>query len=55
MTVCSEGAAAKAAVEAGGGTVRLGPLELPQDSDWPIQCDDPRGGKVMFPAARRGR
>lgn len=47
--------AAKAAVEAGGGTVRLGPLELPEDGGWLIQCDDPRGGKVMFSAARPGR
>lgn len=43
----------KAAVEAGGGKVREGPMELPGDQgDWMIQADDPQGAKVMFVGKR---
>lgn len=46
---------AKAAVEAGGGTVRYGPVELPGDQgDWMIQIDDPQGGKLMLTGKRTG-
>lgn len=44
---------ARQAVEAGGGTVRQGPVELPgDDGDWMIQIDDPQGGKVMLTGKR---
>ncbi|WP_226779250.1 VOC family protein [Oceaniglobus trochenteri] len=44
---------AKAAVEAGGGTVTNGPMELPGDEgDWLIQVTDPEGAKVMFTGKR---
>jgi uncharacterized protein len=43
----------KAAVEAGGGTLREGPMELPGDQgDWMIQAEDPQGAKVMFVGKR---
>lgn len=45
---------AKAAVESGGGTVRMGPNELPDNSGWLIQTDDPQGAKVMFVGAKGG-
>ncbi len=44
---------AKSAVEAGGGTVRAGPMELPNDSGWLIQTNDPQGAKMMFSGPRR--
>lgn len=43
---------AKAAIEAGGGTIRHGPLELPVGGDWLIQATDPQGARVMFTGAR---
>lgn len=46
--------AAKAAVEKGGGTVRMGPMELPNDGGWLIQTDDPYGAKIMFTGPRKG-
>ncbi|WP_457939806.1 VOC family protein [Mesorhizobium sp. 10J20-29] len=46
--------AAKAAVEHGGGTVRMGPMELPNDSGWLIQTDDALGAKIMFTGRRKG-
>lgn len=46
--------AAKAAVEAGGGKVRTGPMELPDNSGWLIQTDDPQGAKMMFTGPRKG-
>lgn len=42
---------AKAAVEQGGGTVRHGPMALP-DGGWLIQADDPQGARVMFTGTR---
>jgi uncharacterized protein len=45
---------AKAAVEKGGGTVRSGPMELPDNSGWLIQADDPTGAKIMFTGPRKG-
>lgn len=45
--------AAKTAVEDGGGTVRMGPTELPDSSGWLIQTDDPQGAKIMFVGARK--
>ena len=42
--------AAKAAVEACGGTVRQGPMEIP-GGDWLIMATDPQGAKVMFVAS----
>ena len=45
--------AAKAAVEKSGGTVRMGPSELPDNSGWLIQADDPQGAKIMFVGARK--
>lgn len=46
---------AKAAVEAGGGRLRHGPVELPGDQgDWLIQIDDPQGAKLMLTGKRRG-
>tara|TARA_R110002073_G_scaffold19130_4_gene70173 strand:+ start:82 stop:1560 length:1479 start_codon:yes stop_codon:yes gene_type:complete len=45
--------AAKKAVEDGGGTVRMGPSELPDDSGWLIQASDPRGVRIMFSGPRR--
>ncbi len=45
--------AAKTAVETGGGTVRMGPHELPDNSGWLIQTDDPQGAKIMFVGARK--
>lgn len=47
--------AAKAAVENGGGTIRTGPIKLPDDSGWLIQTDDPEGAKIMFTGARKGK
>jgi uncharacterized protein len=44
---------AKAAVENGGGTVRSGPMELPDNSGWLIQTDDPLGAKIMFTGPRK--
>ena len=44
--------AAKEAVEAGGGTVRMGPAELPDNSGWLIQVTDPQGARVMFTGPR---
>ena len=44
--------AAKAAVETGGGTVRIGPTELPNDGGWLIQATDPQGVKIMFVGPR---
>lgn len=45
---------AKAAVEAGGGTLRHGPVELPGDQgDWMIQINDPQGAKVMLTGKRQ--
>ncbi len=43
---------AKTVVENGGGTVRMGPTELPDNSGWLIQADDPQGAKIMFVGAR---
>lgn len=45
--------AAKMAVENGGGTVRMGPVELPDNSGWLIQTDDRQGAKIMFVGARK--
>lgn len=45
--------AAKSAIETGGGTVRLGPTELPEDSGWLMQTDDPHGARIMFTGARK--
>ena len=45
---------AKAAVEKGGGKVRSGPMELPDNSGWLIQTDDPLGAKMMFTGPRKG-
>lgn len=44
--------AAKAAIEEGGGKVRMGPQELPDNSGWLIQADDARGAKIMFTGPR---
>ncbi|MER0238290.1 VOC family protein [Fulvimarina sp. MAC8] len=44
---------AKEAVEAGGGTITHGPVELPEDSGWLIQMNDPQGAKLMFTGPRR--
>ncbi|WDR04666.1 VOC family protein [Devosia rhodophyticola] len=44
---------AKSAVEAGGGTVRSGPNELPDNSGWLFQADDPQGAKMMFSGPRK--
>lgn len=44
---------AKSAVENGGGTVRMGPTELPDDSGWLIQTSDPQGATIMFTGARK--
>ncbi len=44
--------AAKSAVERGGGTVRTGPIELPNDGGWLIQADDRHGAKIMFTGPR---
>lgn len=44
---------AKAAVEKAGGTVRMGPTELPDNSGWLIQADDPQGAMIMFVGARK--
>lgn len=46
--------AAKVAVENGGGTVRMGPHELPNDGGWLILADDPHGAKIMFTGPRKG-
>ncbi len=43
---------AKTAVEEAGGTVRMGPMELPDDSGWLIQTTDPQGAIVMFTGPR---
>ncbi|MEE4212531.1 MAG: VOC family protein, partial [Parvularcula sp.] len=45
--------AAKAAVEQGGGTVRMGPVELPDEGGWLIQADDPQGARIMFTGDRQ--
>ncbi|SFF09562.1 hypothetical protein SAMN04488523_11810 [Sulfitobacter brevis] len=45
---------AKTAVEKAGGTVRAGPMELPDNSGWLIQTDDPQGAKIMFVGKRKG-
>lgn len=45
--------AAKAAVEKAGGSVRMGPHELPDNSGWLIQTDDPQGAKIMFVGTRK--
>ncbi|WP_324752029.1 VOC family protein [Roseovarius sp. Pro17] len=46
--------AAKAAVEADGGSVTHGPIDLPGDKgDWLIQATDPQGAKVMFTGKRK--
>jgi predicted enzyme related to lactoylglutathione lyase len=44
---------AKSAIEKAGGTVRLGPDELPDNSGWMIQADDPQGAGIMFVGARK--
>ncbi len=44
--------AAKSAVEQGGGTVRSGPMELPDNSGWLIQTSDPQGARIMFTGPR---
>lgn len=44
--------AAKDAVEKAGGTVRMGPSELPDGQDWLIQVTDPQGAKIMFSGPR---
>ena len=44
--------AAKSAIEAAGGTIRMGPHELPEDSGWLIQATDPQGAKIMFSGPR---
>lgn len=44
--------AAKAAVEAGGGTVTHGPVDLPEGDDWMIQIRDPQGATAMFTGKR---
>ncbi|MEY8116915.1 VOC family protein [Falsihalocynthiibacter sp. BN13B15] len=46
--------ATKETVEKAGGTVRMGPNELPDDSGWLIQIDDPQGAKIMFVGERKG-
>ncbi|EAU42870.1 hypothetical protein FP2506_08511 [Fulvimarina pelagi HTCC2506] len=43
---------AKDAVEAGGGTITHGPVELPEDSGWLIQSNDPQGAKLMYSGPR---
>lgn len=45
--------AAKAAVEAGGGTVRVGPMEVP-GGDWIIQGVDPQGAYFALVGPNRG-
>ncbi|WP_306259597.1 VOC family protein [Pararhizobium sp. IMCC21322] len=45
--------AAVMAVKKGGGTVRTGPNELPDNSGWLIQTTDPQGARVMFTGARK--
>ncbi len=45
---------AKAAVEKGGGKIRSGPMELPDNSGWMIQTDDSKGAKIMFTGPRKG-
>ena len=45
--------AATSAVEKGGGTVRMGPSELPDDSGWLIQASDPQGSRIMLSGPRR--
>lgn len=47
--------AAKTKVEKGGGSVRIGPTELPDNSGWLIQADDPQGAKIMFVGKRKKR
>ncbi len=44
---------AKAAVEKAGGTIRMGPTELPDNSGWLIQTEDPQGAKIMFVGERK--
>ena len=44
--------AAKDAVESAGGTVRIGPIELPTGQGWLILVTDPQGAKVMFAGPR---
>ncbi len=44
---------AKKAIEEAGGTVRMGPHELPNDSGWLIQATDPQGAKIMFSGPRK--
>jgi len=44
---------AKAAVENSDGTVRVGPVELPDNSGWLIQTDDPQKAKIMFVGSRK--
>ncbi len=44
---------AKDAVEQAGGTVRMGPNELPDDNGWLIQITDPQGAKIMFSGPRK--
>ncbi|MEP3332419.1 VOC family protein [Sedimentitalea sp.] len=44
--------AAKDAVEQSGGTVRMGPNELPDNQGWLIQVTDPQGAKIMFTGPR---
>ncbi len=45
--------AAKAAIEAAGGIVRMGPNELPDNQGWLIQVTDPQGAKIMFSGPRK--
>lgn len=46
---------AKSAVEKAGGSVRMGPTELPDDGGWLIQTTDPQGAKIMFTGSRKQR
>ncbi|KKL61637.1 hypothetical protein LCGC14_2193290, partial [marine sediment metagenome] len=39
--------AAKSAIETAGGTIRMGPMNLPDDKGWIIQANDPQGARLM--------
>lgn len=45
---------ARMAVEKAKGTVRSGPVALPESDEWLIQADDPQGAKIMFVGKRKG-
>lgn len=42
----------KSAIEESGGTIRMGPTELPDNKGWIIQANDAQGARVMFVGAR---